>query len=166
MEAFALPLLGLHLLLGLGWAAAALGLLLGARADGPAARIARWAAAALAGTAALLLSAGGWWPDMPDRVLGPVLGLLGLAVLVGPDKTSGRLAILMLAGFWLALGAVSLRNAAPVSSALAVKAVLLGVSLLLAAAPAGAGHRARHALTAALLLAAGGIGALGEMPLG
>ncbi|MGL6042891.1 MAG: hypothetical protein ACRC1J_03125 [Sandaracinobacteroides sp.] len=154
----------MHIALALAWLAGTALLLIQRRTEGPAEQVARAAAALLAATIPLYLQAGGWWVDMPGRFLVPGAAVIGIAALLGPRIAVGRLALLVLAGFYLALGTLAIRNSTPLPLPMAAKAVLLGAALLLAAASGRPGARIRQALTLALLLAAGAAAFLDELP--
>ena len=118
--------------------------------------------AGLACFAVLLLLKAGGWPDMGERVLKAAICLLvpwlGLALWAfarpRPAPCAAAFAVAgawLFAGFFLALGAASLRNATPLAPALALQAILFGGLLLLV--PWLGGGRRAAALSAALLAA-------------
>ncbi len=111
------------------------------------------------------------WPDLRGRALKGSLGLLApwLAVALVAFARPGRKAPMaeafatagawLYAGFFLAVGAASLRHATPLAPPLAWGALLFGPALLLVPALArpqpSTGRRAAALLVAILLLAAG-----------
>lgn len=130
-----------------------------------AARVARASVLLLAATLPLQLAASGWWVDMTVGRIHAALAALAAIALFGPGQSARRLATLALAGFYLGLGALSIRNATPLPPFLSAKSLLLGGLLLLVSAQSATPGRAERAAIVALLLVAGATGALGEIPL-
>jgi hypothetical protein len=162
LPALSPALLGaLHLAATVGWlllAAAVAGL-----RDAPAwvGRLQAVVAALLAGLALPLASAGGWWVDMPaPHVVPHLAAAAALLALAGVQRLPGRLAALALAGFFLALAVVALRNGSPLPPWVAAKALILGLALVLLCVPA----RRAAGLTVALLLAAAVLGVHRDIP--
>jgi hypothetical protein len=155
----------------LGWlhlgGTAALILFAGARLAQPerdsAGRGVAIAAALLAGAALPLASAKGWWLDMPDRIMVPLVGGLALLLgLAGVRRHTGRLAALALAAFFLTLGLASVRNGGPLAGFMAGKAMLFG--LVLALLPWEAAVRPRMALLLLAVLATAALGVHRDIP--
>jgi hypothetical protein len=156
MPALAAFLAALHLALALGWVVALVLPLAGRAKPALTDPLQPLAAAALAAFAAPYLFQAGWWPDLPGKWIVPAFAALGLLMLWRPTGLPGRIALTGFAGFYLALGALSLRNANPLAPFLAWKALLLGAALLLqAGAKPG---RVRDPALLLLLLAAAATG--------
>ena len=152
----------LHPALGLGWL-----LLAAMMATQPT--ISRAPARLQAALAALLsalllpwLKASGHWPDAADKAV-ILVALLSLAMAAMPRHIPGRLSACMLGGFWIALGAAALRHGVPLPPHVALKAILLGLAILLL--PTEGGPRWRQACVAAALLIAAILGVYPNGPL-
>lgn len=157
------PLLWLHIGATILAAGCALSGLL-RPAHGSARRGLEVAVALLAAAALPLASAGGWWIDMPDRWMVPILlGLSSALALFGARAPLGRLPALVLAAFFLTLGAASLRNGGPLMGFLALKTILLG--LVLALLPLEKAVRLRMLLLLAALAVAAILGVHRDIPI-
>lgn len=122
------------------------------------------AAVALLAAAFLpLASEAAWWVDMPGRKMVPIIATLALGLAsLGTERVAGRLCTLVLAAFFLTLGAASLRNGAPLAGVMAGKSILLG--LLLGLLPWSGAVRWRMGLMILALAAGTGLGASPDMP--
>ena len=124
----AMPYLIVHLSLGLLWA-----LLAGWLWWQPERALLRmqiWLAALLSALAPRLLFESGHWPDLSKK---GEIAIIGLSLLMAmlPRHMAGRLAALALGALWIVLGASSLRHAVPLTPPMAVKAMLLGLLVML-----------------------------------
>lgn len=145
------------------------------RRTAPLAPLMAYAAAVLLTLATLLDLRAGGWPDMGGRIFRASLALLATWLLVAlpafSPRWSGwfwqalaRSGGFLHAGFFLALGAASLRNETPLPPAMAVQMLLLGCTLLLLPALAQRSATAGRRLSgwlAILLLGSMGVAASG-----